>query len=915
MGDVVLLTGGTGFLGTEVAARLLRRADLEIVSLVLADADAEARASDRAWWFLPELRAELGTRIHAVAGDVSKPTFGLDSGTYADLCDRVTHVVHCAADLRVEATVEELRATNVDGVANVIDFARAARRLARLVHVSTAYVAGARTGTVSEDDLTDAFGFGSPYEQTKYEAERLVRDAASKLPVTVVRPSMIVGDSRTGDIKTFNTFYTPLRLFLSGKLRIVPARRDLRVNIVPVDYVADAIVSLTFDPRAVGTTIHLTTPTDELPTAGDVLAFARRWAREHLGVRLRSPVFLPIGLRLGGSTVRVLKPYFRERRRFLRDHADRLLGPKVPDWHDYLPTLLEHATSHGFLHRSDRTVHEQVLFRLASRRLPVRFVDVNADGGRTVESATEVGKEIAAAVAALHAMGVGAGTRVAIVGSNGTRYLALDVAIGLVGGVSVPLYATTPPEDLDDVIRRSRSELLFVGAPAVMERLDELATRVPIVSFCHVDPPVGREVIPWRSFLDTGPVNGDAEVPAFAPVGPDDLATIRYTSGTTGPPKGVAFTHAQLRWMAETMASLIPWDIRTRPNRYLSFLPMSHVVEGILGTYSPYDLPAPVDVTFVENFRRAPATLPAVRPTVFFSVPRVYQKVWEGLGRSRIGARYERMREGPLRGLLRPVVRHAMLRRAGLDRCAQLLAGSAPVDEELLRSFRELGVEVHVAYGLTEAPLVALNRLGRNHIGTVGELLPETQVRLADDGELLVRGPQVMAGYVDEDEQPFRDSWLLTGDLGHVTRDGWLVIDGRKKDLLKTAYGKYLQPAKIEALLRRIPGVSEAMVVGEGRPFCAALLWVEGTSDAATVDPAAIDTAVTGMNRRLSHPEQVKRWAVLSNDLSIEGGELTANLKLKRHEVEARFHGVIERLYEERPSDPTRVAVGVEGRS
>jgi len=910
MGDVVLLTGGTGFLGTEVAARLLERADLEIVSLVLADTDAEAaRASDRAWWFLPDVRAEFGARIHAIAGDVAKPSLGLDSGTYADLCDRVTHIIHSAADLRVDAIVEELRVTNVTGVANIIEFARSARRLARLVHVSTAYVAGGRTGTVSEDDLTDAFGFGSPYEQTKYEAECLVRAGASELPVTIVRPSMIVGDSRTGDIKTFNTFYAPLRLFLSGRLRVVPARRGLRVNIVPVDYVADAIVSLTFDPRAAGMTFHLTTPTDELPTASDLLAFARGWAREHLGVRLRSPVFLPIGLRLGGRTVRLLKPYFRERRRFRRDHADELLGPTVPGWCDYLPTLLEHATSHGFLHRSDRTVHEQVLFRLASRRLPVRFVDVDANGGRTPRSATEVRREIDAAVVAFRAMGVGAGTRVAIVGSNSTRYLVVDVAVGLVGGVSVPLYETTPPEDLDDVMRRSRSELLFVGAPAVMERLDELATRVPIVSFCRVDPTVDREVIPWRSFLETGLANGDAEAPTFAPVGPDDLATIRYTSGTTGPPKGVAFTHAQLRWMAETMASLIPWGIRTRPNRYLSFLPMSHVVEGILGTYSPYDLPAPVEVTFLGDFRRVASTLPAVRPTVFFSVPRLYQKVWEGLERSRIGARYLRMREGSLRHVLRPVVRRAMLRRAGLDRCAQLLVGSAAVDEQLLRSFHELGVEIHEAYGLTEAPLVALNRLGRNRIGSCGELLPETHVRVADDGELEVRGPQVMAGYVDEDDQPFRDGWLRTGDLGHVTADGRLVIDGRKKELLKTAYGKYLQPSRIEAMLRRIPGVAEAMVVGEGRPFCAALLWVEGVDGAA-----AVDAAVTEMNRLLSHPEQVKRWIVLPNDLSIEGGELTANLKLRRHEVEARFHGEIERLYEEHPTGPIRNAVGAGAR-
>jgi long-chain acyl-CoA synthetase len=354
------------------------------------------------------------------------------------------------------------------------------------------------------------------------------------------------------------------------------------------------------------------------------------------------------------------------------------------------------------------------------------------------------------------------------------------------------------------------------------------------------------------------------------------------------------------------MASLVPWSVRTRPVRYLSFLPMNHVVEGILGTYSAYNLPAPVEVTFLEDFRRVASTLPTVWPTVFFSVPRLYQKVWEELGRSAIGGQYQRLREGLLRHALRPAVRRMVLRRAGLDRCAQLIAGSAPVDDQLLLSFRQLGVEIHNAYGLTEAPLVTLNRLGRNRIETVGEPLPETEIRIAGNGEVLVRGPQVTAGYLDEDEQPVRDGWLSTGDLGHLTEDGWLVLDGRKKDLLKTAYGKYLQPSKIEAMLRRIPGVTEAMVVGEGRSFCAALLWVEGTCDAAMIDAALIDA-----NRRLSHPEQVKRWAVLPNDLSIEGGDLTANLKLKRHPVEVRFRGVIDSLYEEHPTASIRPVVGV----
>jgi long-chain acyl-CoA synthetase len=433
----------------------------------------------------------------------------------------------------------------------------------------------------------------------------------------------------------------------------------------------------------------------------------------------------------------------------------------------------------------------------------------------------------------------------------------------------------------------------------VLERLADLSSALPVVSFCRHEL-AADHAIGWSSFLAAG---GTEDVTKHAPVGPGDLATIRYTSGTTGPPKGVAFTHAQLRWMAETMASLIPWRARTRAARYLSFLPMNHVVEGILGTYSAYDLPAPVEITFLEDFRLVASTLPDVRPTVFFSVPRLFQHVWEGLEGSAIGERYMGMRDGIVRRALRPVVRRAMLRRAGLDRCAQLLAGSAPVDDRLLESFRELGVEVHDAYGLTEAPLVALNHLGRNRIGTVGEPLPQTEIRIAGDGEVQVRGPQVTAGYVDEDEQPVHDGWLSTGDLGHLSPDGWLTIDGRKKDLLKTAYGKYLQPSKIEAMLRRIPGVSEAMIVGEGRPFCAALVFVDAADEART-----IDAAVSRINGELSHPEQVKRWVVLPNDLSIQTGELTANLKLRRRRVQERFRAEIDALYEEHPAAGIRSA-------
>jgi long-chain acyl-CoA synthetase len=240
------------------------------------------------------------------------------------------------------------------------------------------------------------------------------------------------------------------------------------------------------------------------------------------------------------------------------------------------------------------------------------------------------------------------------------------------------------------------------------------------------------------------------------------------------------------------------------------------------------------------------------------------------------------------------MVRRSLLRKAGLDRCAQLIVGSAPAGEELLLNLRELGIEVHDAYGLTEAPLVTLNRLGANRIGTVGRPLPETEIKVAPDGEILVRGPQVTRGYFGEKEQPFTDGWLQTGDLGRLDAGGYLVIDGRLKELLATSYGKKIQPLKIETMLKAIEGVAEAMVVAEGRPYCTAVLWIGEGADVPVIDAGA-----EGVNARLSHPEQLKRWAVLRNDLTIESGELTANLKLRRREVKNSRGALISALYGE----------------
>ena len=894
MSSTVFLTGATGFLGTQVARRLMAMGDLRLMALVRGKDQQEAASRlERTWWPWTEIANAIGTRVEVLAGDVSLPHLGLGLEDYERVSASVTHVVHSAADLRLDGPIDELRMINVQGTAEVIELARRAHShhgLKRFAHVSTAYVAGRRTGPVPEDALTDEHGFSNTYEQTKFEGERLVRAAGESLPVSIFRPGMIVGDSNTGEIATFNTVYVPLKLYLTGKLRVMPCRGNLPVNVVPVDYVADAISRLTFDGRAEGRTFHLTVPPRLLPTARELLECVREWAATALKVQLAPPVMLPVAIETLDRKVfraipKALVSYFSEDREFQTSNTESLLGPCAMDWKGTLPRLLAYAVARGFLHASGRTAQEQVLFRLQSRTRQVRFHEIR--GGKAASrSASEVREEILQASSSLRAMGVARGDRVAIAGLNGVRYLVLDVAMGLAGAVSVPLYYTIPAAEMEEILRASRSRLLFIGAPALFSELEKTGVRIPTISFCHDEAP--RSTMPWEEFLRLG--SGlDHETPARnAPIRLCDEATVRFTSGTTGKPKGAIFRHDQVRWMAETLASLLPWKARITHATYLSFLPMSHVVEGILGTYAPYYLPASTDIWFLEDFRSLALWLPRVRPTVFFSVPRFYEKLWESFASGTAGRLYLTRPEGMVKGLLRPVVRAALLRKAGLSRCAQLISGSAPASPALLSAFQGLGITIHNAYGLTEAPLATLNIAGANRPGTVGAPLPETHVRIADDGEVLLKGPQITVGYDGGVEQPFRDGWLLTGDLGHMD-NGSLVLDGRKKDLIVTSYGKNIHPGKIEALLKSIPGIVEAMVVGEGRPFCSALLWVRDTT--------CVDHGIEEVNGRLSHPEKIKKWSVLPNDLSIEGGELTGNLKLKREMVSRRFKSQIEGMY------------------
>ena len=231
-----------------------------------------------------------------------------------------------------------------------------------------------------------------------------------------------------------------------------------------------------------------------------------------------------------------------------------------------------------------------------------------------------------------------------------------------------------------------------------------------------------------------------------------------------------------------------------------------------------------------------------------------------------------------------------MLKKAGLDQCSQLIVGSAPVSDELLRKFRALGIEIHNAYGQTEAPLITLNRLGDNNLHSVGTPLPDTQVYENDSGELIAKGPQVACGYDKRKDDMLEQGILYTGDLGRVDETGHVYITGRKKDIIITSYGKNINCQKIETALKNIDCVEEAILIGENRPYCTALLWLDGSAD-------NLSKQIVQMNETLSHPEQIKKYKVIDTPLSIAKGELTPNLKLRKANIMAHYAEEIEALY------------------
>ena len=557
-------------------------------------------------------------------------------------------------------------------------------------------------------------------------------------------------------------------------------------------------------------------------------------------------------------------------------------------------------------------------------------------------------EEVARVALGLADLGVEAGDTVAIMAGNRPEHVIADLAALHLGAVPSTFYGTLA----GDQIRYAADNCGAVAA--ILEGRDELkrwnAVRGELPALAHlvlldeVDEP---GVTAWSALVDRGSAllatdeGRDRFEAAWQAVTPEDPATLIYTSGTTGPPKGVILTHRNC--MYETIAldhlAKMPDELST-----ISYLPLAHIAERLITIYIP--LRKRGHVSFCPDPSLAIDTVRAARPSFFFGVPRVWEKVRAGItaqleethgikqrlaeaavatGRKMVTTTQAgrdpglalRLRHRVLDRLVLAKIREGI----GLDECLLPASAAAPLPVDVASFFHAIGIGIVEVYGMTETTGVATgNRPGAVRLGTVGAALEGVEVRLADDGEILVRGPNCTPGYrgrPDADAELFADDgWIRTGDIGSFDDDGNLAITDRKKELIVTAGGKNISPANIEAMLKEHPLVGQALVYGDARPYITALIVLDGevapawaTSHGITEESTAalaqdpqvlteIERAVQGVNERLARVEQVKRYAVLPTEWTAESEELTPTLKIKRRVVHDKYAHDIAALYE-----------------
>lgn len=540
----------------------------------------------------------------------------------------------------------------------------------------------------------------------------------------------------------------------------------------------------------------------------------------------------------------------------------------------------------------------------------------------------------------LIALGAEPGNGVAIMGFNRPEWFLADVGAILAGAIPAGIYTTNPPDLCAYIAHHAEAAVAVVENEQSLAVFRQIRNDLPHLRAIVVMEGEGdgaEGVLSWSQLLERGSTVPESDLDArIAAQRPDDCCTLIYTSGTTGPPKAVMLSHHNIAWVARKLAET--YGLMAE-DELLSYLPLSHIAEQVVSLHCPMATGA--CSWFAESLEALRDNLLEVRPTFFFGVPRVWEKIQAGIQaagaqapplRRKIAAwaRGQGLRggyadqRGTPRPLLYPLAKRLVFdkvrARLGLDRARVTATSAAPISRDTLEFFLSLGIPLLEVYGMSECTgPTTFSSHDRYRTGSAGWAIPGTELRVAGDGEILMRGPHVFLGYLEEKEATAEaldaDGWLHSGDIGTLDEDGFLWVTDRKKELIITSGGKNLAPQILEAKLRKIPAVSQAVVVGDRRKYVAALLTLDPLNLASEIRAAGspadspeeaadcpsfrsyLEREVERVNQGLARYETIKRFAVLPHELSVEGGELTPTMKLKRRVVAEKYAAEIEALY------------------
>ncbi len=600
---------------------------------------------------------------------------------------------------------------------------------------------------------------------------------------------------------------------------------------------------------------------------------------------------------------------------------------------------MEVTTSEGYASGGPGAKMVAPNLALAFQATADRLGDATATvSGDSKTSWNQLRAQARAAAGGLASLGVGKGDTVAIMLNNREEFMGLDLGAVTLGAVPFSIYQTSSPEQITYVCSDANAKVAIVEA-AFLEIFMEAKANLPELEHV-ITLDGGGGTMTYEELLTVDPEFDDS---VAAEVGPDDLLTLIYTSGTTGPPKGVQLTHRNLMSLVSSVEDMIPFP-DNEENRVISWLPAAHIAERGAHFYLPVVMG--VSVTICGDPRKIMETLPQVRPTWFFAVPRIWEKLKAGL-ETMISNLPDGQREPALQGIEAALAKvraeqageevpeaiakgaaaaeegmfKALREKLGLDQAVAVNVGAAPTPLEVLEFFHAIGVPIGELWGMSETCGVAtLNPPGKVKLGTVGPPTPGIEIKLAEDGEVLVRGDSVMAGYRNLPEKTAEtidpDGWLLTGDIGELDSDGYLKIVDRKKELIINAAGKNMSPASIEANLKTSsPLIGQAVAIGDQRSYNVALLtldpeyapvWAakngieDNSLEALAANEtllAAVQEAVEAANAKMSRVEQIKKFKLLGADWEPGGDELTPTMKLKRKPIGEKYGDEIEGLY------------------